>query len=580
MDTYASERCIECHIAAFDFLLLPVGYLMPDLILSSVEYTSYISEIKFAVFLVSILLWLPLVGWVYKDAITVETKEFFWTALVFGAGAAAAIIWLLIPLFVIGILFYAVAVAATSLSYVMHRNARVLDYNRVLTAEHIKGLFVSKQKRLEALKGFVFITANDNEVPLPEPQTPDFFGYKAAYETFNDANWRRANSIMFSPTPEHYDVTYYVDGAPLKQPGILRDQMEYFIHFLKNLADLDTNEKRKPQKGKFKIRQDKENTEWEVATAGSTAGEQVRLKQIMQQKIVKLNEIGLMPKQYDELNQIRGLKQGLFIVTGPKQSGVTTTFYALLRNHDAFINSITTLERRLSAELPNITQNVFTLSDTGTTTYAKKLQAIARMGPDIVGVADCENTETARIACAAAKDGKIVYVTLTADNVLRALAKWMKLVGNRKVAVENLLGISNQRLIRKLCEECKQAYGPNRELLRKFNIPAEKAKVFYRTGKVIYPRHGKPITCEDCQGTGFLGRTGVFETITMNDELRKAIVQAKSMAEIGNQFRRAKMLYLQEQALRRVIGGTTSINEVVRMLSTPKKQQTKKPEQQ
>ena len=552
---------------------------MPDLILASIEYSGYISIIKFIIFLLLFFLWLPLVRWVYKDALAVETKEVFWTALVFGAGAAAAIIWLLIPLFVIGILFYLIAVPATSLGYVMHRNARVMDYDRVLTADHIKGLFVSKQKRLDALKGFLFVTVNNNEVPLPEPQTPDFFGYKAAYEIFTDVNWRRANSIMFSPTSEYYNVDYYVDGAQLKQPTIPRDQMGFFIHFLKNLADLDVNEKRKPQKGKFKIRQDKENAEWEVATAGSTAGEQIRLKQIMQRKIARLTDIGLMPRQYEQLNKMLKLKQGLFIVTGPKKTGVTTTFYALLQNHDAFLNSIGTLERRLSAELPNITQNVFTLSDTGTTTYAKKLQAIVRMGLDIVGIADCDDAETARVACAAAKDGKIVYVTLKADNVLRALGKWMKLVGDRKLAVENLLGISNQRLVRKLCDECKQPYGPNRELLRKFNIPAEKAKAFYRPGKLQYPKHGKPITCEECQGTGFLGRTGVFETITINDELRNAIKQAKSLSEIGTQFRRAKMLYLQEQALRKVIGGTTSINEIVRILAASKKQKTKKPKQ-
>jgi type II secretory ATPase GspE/PulE/Tfp pilus assembly ATPase PilB-like protein len=574
-----SDRRIEFHISSFAFFVLPMGCFMPDLLLASVEYSGYISEIKFAIFLALFLLWLPLVGWVYRDALTVETKAVFWTALVFGAGAAAAIIWLLIPLFVIGILFYLMAVGATSISYVVHRNARVMDFDRVLTAEHIKGLFVSKQKRLDALKGFLFVTANDNEVPLPQPQTPDFFGYKAAYDIFSDANWRRANSIMFSPTHEHYNVTYYVDGAPLKQPTIPRDQMEYFIRFLKNVADLDAGEKRKPQKGKFKIRQDKKNTEWEVATAGSTAGEQLRLKQIMQQKITRLTDIGLMPRQYEQLNKIRGLKQGLFIVTGPQKTGATTTFYALLRNHDAFINNICTLERRISAELPNITQNVFTLTDTGTTTYDKKLQAIVRMGPDIVGVADCENTETARVACAAAKDGKIVYVTLKADNVLRALGKWMKLVGDRNLATENLLGISSQRILRKLCDECKQAYGPNRELLKKLNIPAEKAKVFYRPGKLQYPKHGKPITCEDCQGTGFLGRTGVFETITINDELRDAIKQSKSLTEIGTQFRRAKMLYLQEQALRKVIGGITSVNEMVRILAASKKQKMKKPEQ-
>ena len=551
---------------------------MPDLLLSAVEYSGYISIVKFLVFLVLFFPWLPLLSWVYADAKAVGTKAVFWTAIVFGLGAAAAIIWLVMPVFIIGMLFYLIVVGAASVSYVMHRNARVPDFDRVLTAEHLKGLFTSEEKKLETLKSFIFITANNNEVPVPQPQTPDFFGYKVAHDILTDATWRRASDIVFSPTPQNYNVAYYVDGAALKQPTIARDQMEYFVRFVKNLADLDADEKRKPQKGKFRVYQNKENTEWEVATAGSTAGEQVQLKHITQQTITKLADINLTPNQYEQLNKINELKQGLFIIAGPKKSGVTSTFYALLRNHDAFINSVNTLERKPSAELPNITQNVFTLSDTGTTTYAKKLQAVVRMGPDVVGVADCEDGETAQVACAAAKDGKIVYVTLKADNVIRALGKWMKLVGDRELATEALLGISNQRLLRKLCEECKQAYEPNKELLRKFNIPAEKAKVFYRAGKVQYDKRGKPSTCEDCQGTGFVGRMGVFEIIMINDELRNAMRQSKSLSEISTQFRRAKMLYLQEQALRRVVGGTTAINEMVRVLAKSKKK-TKKPEQ-
>ena len=551
---------------------------MPGLLLSAVEYSGYISIVKFLVFLVLFFPWLPLLSWVYADAKAVGTKAVFWTAIVFGLGAVAAIIWLVMPVFIIGMLFYLIVVGAASVSYVMHRNARVPDFDRVLTAEHLKGLFTSEEKKLETLKSFIFITANNNEVPVPQPQTPDFFGYKVAHDILTDATWRRASDIVFSPTPQNYNVAYYVDGAALKQPTIARDQMEYFVRFVKNLADLDADEKRKPQKGKFRVYQNKENTEWEVATAGSTAGEQVQLRHITQQTITKLADINLTPNQYEQLNKINELKQGLFIIAGPKKSGVTSTFYALLRNHDAFINSVNTLERKPSAELPNITQNVFTLSDTGTTTYAKKLQAVVRMGPDVVGVTDCEDGETAQVACAAAKDGKIVYVTLKADNVIRALGKWMKLVGDRELATEALLGISNQRLLRKLCEECKQAYEPNKELLRKFNIPAEKAKVFYRAGKVQYDKRGKPSTCEDCQGTGFVGRMGVFEIIMINDELRNAMRQSKSLSEISTQFRRAKMLYLQEQALRRVVGGTTAINEMVRVLAKSKKK-TKKPEQ-
>jgi type II secretory ATPase GspE/PulE/Tfp pilus assembly ATPase PilB-like protein len=548
---------------------------MPNLLLSSAEYTGYISIIKFVVFLLLFFLWLPLIGWVYKDAKEVGTKEVFWTAIVLGTGGGALIIWLLVPVFPIGALLFSIAVGTVSLCYVKHRNSMVMDYARVLTAEHIKNLFVSKDSRLDSLKGFLFITANENEVPLPQPQTPDFFGYKSAYEILSDAMWRRASDIVFSPASQSYDVTYYVDGAALKQPAIARGQMEYFINFLKSLADLDVKEKRKPQKGKFITRREKDDTDWEITTAGSTAGEQLRLKQMIQQTVSRIDEIGLMPEQHEQLNTMRGLKQGLFLVTGPQQSGVTTTFYALLRNHDAFLNSINTLERKPSAELPNITQNIFKLSDSGTTSFAKKLQQVVRMGPDIVGVADCQDTETALTACLAAKDGKVIYVSLKADSVVQALGKWIKLVGDRKIIAETLLGISNQRMLRKLCEECKQAYAPNMELLRKFNIVADKVKALYRAGKVIVGKRGKEMTCDVCQGTGYVGRTGVFEIIAITDQLRTTITKSKSLSEIGSQFRAAKMLYLQEQALRKVINGTTAINEMIRVLSPSKMQKAK-----
>ena len=194
--------------------------------------------------------------------------------------------------------------------------------------------------------------------------------------------------------------------------------------------------------------------------------------------------------------------------------------------------------------------------------------------------AECEDAETAKIACAAARDGKLMYVTVQADNVLQALGKWLKFVGNKNVVAETLIGACNQRLLRLLCDECKQAYTPDKELFRKFNINAEKTKVLYRAGKVQYDKHGKPSTCEKCQGTGYVGRTGIFEIVTLNDELREVLRQSKSLPEIGTQFRRAKMLYLQEQALRKVIAGTVAINEMIRALSTAgaKKQEQENPQ--
>ena len=548
---------------------------MPDLLLAAIGYGGYISIFKFIIFLIMFFAWIPLLTWVFQDAQVIETKEVLWTAIILGTGAIGIIIWLLIPVFIAGMLLYMIAVGGASLAYVKHRNSLVLDFDKVLTVDHIKNLLESKEKKIAKLQNYTFITANKNEIPIPELRTPEFFGFKTAYELLSDALWRRASSIACSPTPQDYNIAYYVDGSVLKQPSIGKEQMEYFIRFVKNLADLDTKEKRKPQKGAFKIAKGENYTEWEVTTAGSTAGEQIRLKEISHEELPRLNELGLMPEQHQQLARFNEIKQGVYIISGPTKSGITTTLYAFLRNHDAFINHISTLERQASHKLPNISQNSFNLSDTGTTTFAKKLQTLIRTGPDVVGIGECEDAETAQVACTAAADGKLIYVTLNADSVIQGYAKWLKFVGDRNLAAGTLLGISNQRLVRILCSECKQAYTPDKELLKKFNISAEKTKVLYRAGKVLYDKRGKATTCDKCQGTGHFGRIGIFEMITLNNELRKALTQTRSLPEIGTQFRRAKMLYLQEQALRRVIGGTVAINEMIRVLSTRKAKKTK-----
>ncbi len=549
-------------------------FLMPHLPLAAVTYGGYVSPIKFAVYVILAFAGLPLVRWVYDDAEAVGTKHTFWTAVLLGTWAAASIIWLYAGMFLIGLAIYIVAVGAAAVIYITHRNALVPEFQRVGTIEHIKDLFNKEDKKLETEKSFIFITANNNEVTPPEPKTPEFFGYKAAYALFKDAVWRRAYDIILSPDPENYGVAYRVDGTLLKQPAIPKDQVDYLVRFLKNLANLDINEKRKPQKGKFTIFRQQRRIDWEVSSAGSTAGEQVRIKMLAQQTITKINELGLTNEQLEQLNTLQSVRQRVLIISGPRNSGVTTTFYALLRNHDAFLNGIVTIERQPGGNLPNITQNLYKLSDSGVTTYGKKLLSIVRMDPDIVGVADCEDAETAQVASNAARDGKLIYITLEADSVIKALAKWIKLVGDKNTAAETLLGITNQRLLRKLCQECRQAYEPNKDLLRKFNIPPDKAKVLYRAGKVVYDKRGKPHPCDSCQETGYAGRMSVFETIILNDDLRKAVRQCKSLSDLATEFRRAKMLYLQEQALRRVVAGTTSINEMVRVLTSSKDQKT------
>lgn len=550
---------------------------MTPSLLMAVEYGGYVSLVKLGVFLGLFLLWPLFVGWAHRDAKAVATNVPVWIGVTLGAGAVGVLLWFVIPIYVAGLLAYALVLGGVALVYVRHRNGRVLDFDRLLTIDHIKSL-VSKSSKLEAMENFMFITARNNEVPTPEPRTPTFFGYRTAYDIVTDALWRRASTVSFTPKGDTYEVIYHIDGTPTRQPSLPRDQTEYLIHFLKEVGGLDSKEKRKPQKGKFRSRQEKLSTDWEVVTAGSTAGEQVRLNPITKEHAMRIAELGLAPDHVEQMEKFRGLEQGLFLVTGPKKSGVTTTMYALIRNHDAFLNNINTIEKQPSGTLLNVTQAVYTLTDTGTTTYARRLQGMVRMGANILGIGECEDAETAKIASAAAKDGRLVYVVLEADSILQALGKWLKMVEDRKLVAETLLGISNQRLLRMLCATCKQGYAPNKELLKKFNLPAEKAKVLYRPGKEVFDKRGKPSTCNTCQGTGFVGRTGVFEAIILNDELRKAIRTVKQLPELGMQFRRAKMLYLQEQALRKTIAGTTAINEMLRVLASGKKQESPAPQ--
>ena len=544
---------------------------MPSVFLSTAEIGGYISVVKLVCFLVLFFVWLPILGWVYTDAQQVRIKEKFWTAIVFSV-AIFIILWLLIPVFVVGLLLYIIALGVLSISYIMFRNSKVSAFERVLTADHFKSLFVNEEKKAESAgKGMNFVTANGNEVPVPKYKSSDYLGYKEATDIFTEALLKRAADIVAIPAKNDYATSFIIDGVVARHPVIEREQMMFLIRFLKQLADLDVKEMRKPQRGIFEVTLDKDTTQWEVTTSGSTAGEQLRLRKVEEQNILRIDEVGLTANQLAQIQEISDAGPGLFIVSGPPKSGSTTTFYAMLKNHDPFMYDINTLECQITAELPNVTQNLFSLSDTGTTTFGKRLRTAYRTGADVIGASHCPDNETADVICFAVNEGKRLYAEIEAAGVLDALGKWIKLVGDKAKAINVLLGISNQRILRKLCDKCRQAYKPNNDLLRKFNIPADKAKVFYRPGKVLYDKHGKERICDKCQGSGFYGRTCVFEEIIFTDELKQAVIKSQNAPEISAHFRKVKMLFMQEQALRKAIEGVTSIDEVIRAFAADRK---------
>jgi type IV pilus assembly protein PilB len=324
------------------------------------------------------------------------------------------------------------------------------------------------------------------------------------------------------------------------------------------------------------LQKDEDSFQWEIRTAGSTAGEQVLAKRLESFNIMRTKDIGMTAEQIESVAKNRDLNKGLFIISGTKKSGATSTLYAMLKNHDPFMNDINTLEKRPAGEVEHVTQHHFKMSDSGTTSYDQRLRAISRMGPNIMGVGDCEDAKTAGECIQALEEDKLMYVVIEASSVVTALGKWFKYIPDREMVIDNLIGVCNQRMVRKLCDECKQAYQPNPKLVKKFGLAPEKAKVLYREGEIEYDKRGKPRLCEKCQSTGFHGRTGVFELIIFDDKLKAAVKSAKSLQEISALFRRRGMVCLQEQSMLMVTDGITSINEVVREFSTGKTKPTDK----
>ncbi|MHC5119397.1 MAG: GspE/PulE family protein [Planctomycetota bacterium] len=546
---------------------------MPSDLLAAVDYGGYVSIWKLVLFVLAFFAWAPLVPWVFADSQAVRTNTFVWTLAIAISGFAAIFLWLLIPVFFVGLLLYLIIVSGAAMAYVTHRNSKVADFEKVFTADHFRGFFVNSQKKIEkSSHGITFFTANGNEAPIPEPKSMELEGFLATCDLIDDGIWNRADVIHLVPQREEYGVFYEIDGLSVKQDSKLREEVDGFIYYVKQLAGLEVQEKRKPQKGHFKaILPENNQTNWEVHTSGSTAGEQVQLQRVSELTSRKIQDIGLNENQLQAIESLREIKSGVILVTGPKKSGVTSTFYTLLGSHDPFINNINTLEKDPAGELQNITQFSYSLSDTGTTTFARKLQSVFRKGPEIVGVGACDDAQTAALCSSAANDGRIVYVALEANSVAEAVQKWLKFVGDKKLVADTLTAVTNQRLVRKLCMDCRIPYQPNPALFKKFNLPADETHTFHRPGEIEYDKHGKPIVCETCQGTGFYGRIGLFETIRIDDELREVIRQAKSSQEIASAFRRAKMLYIQEQAIKKVSAGITSINEVIRSFAAESK---------
>ncbi len=414
-----------------------------------------------------------------------------------------------------------------------------------------------------------FVTASGQQARMQEPETEDPEEATALAETWlatkelmYDAIKRRATDVLMEPRGQAWAVVYKIDGVLLPSEPLEPEIGFGVLTTLKSFAGLDPNERRKPQSGEFKAVVKGEEIPIRIRTLGTRAGERMHL-QIFQEQVhpENLEDLGLRESTVEQLKEVVAQPSGIILVGGPKESGKTTTAHALIRAVDRFVRNVATLEDDFTYKLETVTRNKVDPS-AGETPFTK-LRSVVRTEPDVVMVDELRDHEAAQLVAKAAAD-RLFVVTLQGADVPSTIARFRELVGDAQAAASHLLAVVSTRLVRKLCEECKEAYQPNPQALQRLNLAAAGIKVFYRPPPP--PERDEDI-CPQCSGLGYYGRTGIFEVLIVNDAVRQAVAAGADPKQIRAVARTAGMVSLFEDGLRQVVRGVTSLQEITRVLN-------------
>jgi type II secretory ATPase GspE/PulE/Tfp pilus assembly ATPase PilB-like protein len=470
-----------------------------------------------------------------------------------------------------------------SLVYANIHNGLVPYPQRVLTDRHFKQMLarylhirLTQEDEEEESGGpplrFVGKSFNENdEDPTRVARAEKSKGYKAALEMVYEAIKMRATDIHMEPSRNQTAVRFRVDGILQNTDPFSRSMGDAVINIFKVLADMDIIEKRKPQDGSFSAVSEGHAVDFRVATAGSVAGEKLVIRVFdRSQQIMNLSRLGMRDTIHEQVKKVVTQPHGMLIVCGPTGSGKSTTLYSSLFEIDRFQRNVMTIENPVECQVHNVTQIEVNLK--AGKTFAAELRSMLRQDPDVIMIGEVRDQETAEIACQAAQTGHMVFTTLHANDTVTALIRLLDLGVQPATLASAISGILGQRLVRLLCPECKVRYKPNPEMLRKANLPVDKIKYFYRPPEPDErPRpegwdpNEPPPPCEHCGGTGYHGRTGIFELLVVNDRFRELIRHNPNVNALKQEAVKNGMQYLQEDGLRQVIQGKTSIQELLRV---------------
>jgi len=527
----------------------------------------YVSVVKVVPPLLLLFLWAKLLTWADKDAPIAHLPQ---VPLNIGNMCGLVVGFLLffvVPTYYIALPLLVLIFGAEIGTYLVIRAKTVgLADLQDEMKDLLAGKF-GKKKEVTAVAGQVtLINKAGQNIAVPESESPDRAAYDAVQLAMTDPLKKNADQIdLDGRDPSGTLVRYVVDGMPYSGQSIDRASGAGAISYLKSIAALDVEDRRKPQTGNMRILIDGNKHDVRVQTAGSTAGEYMRLElDPKKRNDFQLDQLGFSERQLAVIKGSIAENMGLVILSAPKGMGLTSLEYGMLRGHDAFLLHIQTIERDPKQELEGITQNNLPGKASPAEEY-KMADWVISQEPDVILINRIDDSRTAVDLIKYARTShKRVYVAMRAGSTFEALEQWRKLVGDDNLATEQLKMIINGRVLRKLCTACKVGYSPDATTLRKLGMNPEKiTQLFQARVEPLRDPKGNPIPCQFCFDLRFKGRTGVFEIMNVDEEMRDAITNGKPVEPV---FRKQRGRYLQEEALALVESGDTSVQEVKQVM--------------
>lgn len=366
----------------------------------------------------------------------------------------------------------------------------------------------------------------------------------------------RASDIHIEPTEEDVKVRFRIDGVMLAVMNVPKTAHPALLSRLKVLARLNIAEKRIPQDGAFEMAIDGHTVDFRVATIPTIFGERAALRLLDKSKgVLTLEQLGMDAETRRRYSSLAGQPYGIILVSGPTGSGKTTTLVSTLAQLNSADKNIMTIEDPVEYQLPGVSH--IQVNPRAGLTFATGLRSIVRQDPDIIMIGEVRDVETAEIAIGASLTGHLVLTTIHTNDAPSALARLTDMGIEQYLIASAVMGVVSQRLVRLLCPHCRKPEPAPADIIEWLQAmvkdPLPEPKMFHPQG------------CPRCKDSGYLGRSGIFEVLSMTEPIRKLVLARASAAELADVAGRDGMASMRVDGLLKAIRGMTSVEEVLRV---------------